>query len=276
MRELRLGIVTDIHLAPLDGRRSSWHNVHRFGEVRRLLGGAARILTGCEVDLVAVLGDLTDDGDEASLGEVIELLDAIRVPVWLLPGNHDVAPTCVWPSVRALAAARSNIVFAPASRGQVGGFASIISAAVTADDGTFRSHLPPRAAGRHQLILAHFPILDAAPVLAAHHLRFPGNALNREELAGRLRGTAPAVCIHGHLHARLDLVDGNVLQIGCPPLIELPYAVTVIDVRPGHHILEVRTSVIPVVEAFGDEGSSPELETRQTSWRWQGGAWARL
>lgn len=78
---IRIGHVGDTHLGKgTPGKR--------HGELRRWL----ETLTGLGVDLIVHSGDLIEDpGDDDAVDRALSLLDDVQVPLYGVPGNHDVS-----------------------------------------------------------------------------------------------------------------------------------------------------------------------------------------
>jgi hypothetical protein len=89
-----------------------------------------------------------------------------------------------------------------------------------------------------------------------------------------LARTAPTVILHGHIHIRHAVSEGNLLQIGVAALIEPPHEVAVIEIdeRDGaltvsaehHSVADFETDVLPVL--------SPD----RSVWTYREGAWAAV
>src|SRR5689334_4341591 len=81
---IRVGVLTDLHLAPLPQPQRGWHNPYDYGGARPRLRRALAAFAEADVDAVAVLGD------RDSLDEVVRgLAEGSDAPVLVVPGNHD-------------------------------------------------------------------------------------------------------------------------------------------------------------------------------------------
>ena len=114
--QIRLGIVTEIHIVPPGTPEGFWHNPFLFDQAEQLFARAVRRCQELEVDAIAILGDLTHFADEASFAGVRRVLETTALPVYVLPGNHDLDK-----SARPLAAFQQamdlpNVTIAPANR----------------------------------------------------------------------------------------------------------------------------------------------------------------
>jgi predicted phosphodiesterase len=191
---VRIGVVSDIHheLPPRPQRR--WINDFEPEAVMRRLGEALAGFDRAAVDLVLLLGDLTHDGDERALDEVLVALEGRRAAA--VPGNHDGAsiPAGLQPhGVAALSA----------------GF----------------------GAGELFVAVSHFPLLSERERLEAAGLPYAGDRPDREEALAALR--RPAVVLSGHIHARTSRVSDGVLQLTVGALIEPPFEATIVELADG-------------------------------------------
>ena len=88
---VRLGVISDVHVSLVAGDTERWHGeLDLAGAHRRLAAGLA-FLDDEDVDVVVVAGDLTHHGDLPSIALVLDVLEGARVPVFVVPGNHDSA-----------------------------------------------------------------------------------------------------------------------------------------------------------------------------------------
>src|SRR5690348_18490779 len=88
---LRFAVFTDLHVAPPGTADARWNNPVRLSESRGLLQAAVADAARTGVDHVVVLGDAADGGDEVSAAVALKASAGAGVPVWAVPGNHDVA-----------------------------------------------------------------------------------------------------------------------------------------------------------------------------------------
>jgi len=249
---MRLGVISDAHVAPRGKTPTAWHNVIDFARSEELLTRAIAYIREADVEAVVFLGDLVHDGDEASLRRGLDLISAAGLPVWIVPGNHDGGSA--WTEVIARADAERTLACLP--DGDEIAIREVTQFSYRADDEVWHATLPelPNAP---VVLLTHVPVLDCEAALDAANLRFAGGfswggAAN--ELADRGQ---PAVVLHGHLHVRMETVAGPVLQLGFAALIEAPHAVAVVEldatgndlaVSVAHHsIADYEVAVVPVL-----------------------------
>ena len=72
----RLAVLSDVHVSP------------NYANEVQLKAAVAEINAG-DFDLVVMNGDLTNEGSDAELENVKSILDEIRHPLYVLPGNHE-------------------------------------------------------------------------------------------------------------------------------------------------------------------------------------------
>lgn len=239
--EVRLIHITDPHLTTLDhwrpGLRSgkrwlswlSWQKGRRRRHLRSRLDALTDALQLKEPEVWAITGDLCQIGLDAEAAEAREWLDRLARPnqVLLVPGNHDifandssgpihrrwadylhVSPdAAAWPVVRqfedvALIGLNSAVVTPPLRAGG-------------------RLGEPMRE--RLEQVLAE--LKDSCRVVLIHHPPLPGTCKPRKALSDNsqlteiLRGHAPAMVLHGHLHHNrewsLEGRDSAVTRVMC-------------------------------------------------------------
>jgi len=273
---VRLGILTDIHLSPPDNPADGWHNPHQFKTVRERLAKSIRWLETEGVDRIAVLGDLTHHGDEAPLREVIEMLGASNVPIWVLPGNHDLTS--------------GSATFAGAIEAFGRDMVEVIgSQPVPLDDAWRVAGLPIErasdgagfvaapASDPHKwgdgpvLLLSHFPVLSLRKECVEADLKYAGDLTNAREVATLLlERPGPTFVINGHLHVRHAASQGSVLQAACGAQVESLFEATLVDFGNWDQgcIAWTATPMEPVWP-----GVSPALTIANQAWTWDGVAW---
>jgi hypothetical protein len=242
-------------------------------EARELLAAATARVTG-QVDHLLVLGDVADRGDEACQVDALTALAAVGVPVWAVPGNHDVS---LDPEALVRAAARvSGVEVLDARTRMLGEHVAVCGVRLVSDDGgaTCTARDLPLELDRDPPLLVvagHYPVLSAKPRLHARGLRYPGDLLNRRDfqhvVAGRPR---PTLALHGHLHTAVDLAHAHLLQIGCAALVEWPHAWTLLELDPSARSVTVTRHTVR-------EGAIPDVDTAlapaRSTWRYEGVMW---
>jgi Icc-related predicted phosphoesterase len=272
---MRLGILTDIHIAPTGNHADAWHNPHQFDTARQRLADSIAWLEQQGIDRLAVLGDLTHHGDDTSLRETLAIIANATVPVWVLPGNHDLGHG---PSTLADALASNGhthvevigsdpvpfgdtwqVVGTGLAKSTGGGYE-----ATPEPDSTSWSDAPT-------VVLSHFPLISLRDACTEAGLKYAGDLVNGSEIVARLAARlAPVLVVNGHLHVRHAATQGAVLQAACGAQVESLFEATLIDLNewPEGIVRWTSTAIQPPWE-----GPDPALSPDAESWRWSGSAW---
>jgi hypothetical protein len=121
------------------------------------------------------------------------------------------------------------------------------------------------------LVASHYPVISEKPRLYARGLRYPGDLLDRRALQRAVAArAAPTVVLHGHLHAAVDLVHANVLQLGFAALVEWPHAWALVEIdAAGPAVAVTRHSLCAAPPPVVDTVLAPS----SASWRHDGTSW---
>jgi len=293
---MRFGIITDVHLVPADSGPLSWHNAYAVTDTATSWHNAYAVtdtatrfreaLARCvaaDVDAIAVLGDLSNDGDDASLDDGVWLAAASGRPVWIVPGNHDVITHA---DALAAAVARADagaVRLAPPGGVPLGDGVRLAGlAALTRDqppkNTAVRAAAPlpvPAWGDDLVLLLAHYPLLSLVARAADAGFKYAGDLADLDALAAPLvRRAAPTVVAHGHLHLRDASSVGRVLQLSCAALIEPPFEVTLLDIARHGGRATARRASTPV--APSSDVRLPVLAPPDGAWAFEAGAWRAL
>jgi Calcineurin-like phosphoesterase len=223
---VRLGLVTDIHLAPLPQAPARWHNEYDFKGVQGRLEACMETFSDRGVNAVAVLGDLTNGGDAASLDAVLGTLGDAGRPVLVVPGNHDCEVDAAQLE-RAVRRSGGRVELAEAMPKPVAG-TPVAGVALAA--GGFGAAGLPDLAGPATVLLSHFPTVSRRREVTGAGFKYAGDLANLDRLEAHLGASpAPVVALSGHLHVRDAACHGAVLQILVPALIEPPYECAVLE-----------------------------------------------
>jgi predicted phosphodiesterase len=275
---VKIGIVTDAHLCPPGTAADRFHNEFEFAGARSRLERALALHAAAGVDAIALLGDLTNAGDEASTLEGLPLCEAVGLPVWAVAGNHDCDEGAGAFRDR-LAGRPATSIQIPTPSGDVAGSIRLAGLSIVACGPSRKWTLeqPDIAAWRTDtvLLLSHFPILSRRAAAAAAGLQYAGDVENHKAVEDMLRARSQAtVVLHGHLHQRDAVTSGPVLQLGCASLIEPPFETAQIEIEPMGADLIVRVSHLSVEPP--PNVRLPVLSPAQSIWRFRAGAWACL
>jgi 3',5'-cyclic AMP phosphodiesterase CpdA len=269
---VRLGIVTDSHICPAGTPPGRWHNVLDYDPAEARLADAIRFLRDRDVEAVAMLGDLTNFGDEASIARAVAVLAEAGVPVMIVPGNHDCELGAA--AFRAHVARLAAPGVAIAARTHEFGNLRVVGLTELSPDGDGTLAIADTTGDAWGdapvLVLSHFPLLDRRAETEAAGLKYAGGFRDTGVLRRLRAHSAPAIVLHGHLHIRDTTATDNVLQIGCAALIEPPYETTVVEI--AHHDTGWRVEVEHTSLAPSD-APLPVLTPPRASWSFAGDAW---
>lgn len=225
---MRLGIATDLHLTP-EPRTGEWNFPVRYDRALDRLALALGWFGEREVDAVLILGDLTEEGDRASLDRVLAALGE-RTPAdaYVLGGNHD------GPLLDALReAVRAPVAVLDELR--AGGVLLVGRHCVGLGEFRFCLPLGELPGGDGLLVLAtHFPVVSREAAVRARELRYAGDLVDAAEAARTLRDRpGPTVVLCGHLHVDDAYADGTLLQVVTPPVVEGPGVAAIVEIGGG-------------------------------------------
>lgn len=257
---IRLAVLADLHLPGPNTPPTAWHSEYNFAGVH------ARLATGFELaadegcDFICIVGDIVQD-DPAPLTRMDALIASSAIPVLVVGGNHDPAPT-------ELRARLPSALFAQPEGGRRSGLLLTGIHARRAPKGpaSIIGELPRTHdwGDAPVILLSHFPVLSLRDRLAGNDLRHPGDLDDRPALERRLATRdAPTIVISGHVHARDHATRGTILQIVVGALVEAPYEISILTVS-----IETTTRVtrraIRLAAQLPDERSV--LVPDQTTW----------
>jgi predicted phosphodiesterase len=271
---LRIAAISDTHLAPPGEPEASWHNRLAFETASVRLQRAMKLVGDVEADLVILLGDLTNHGDDATLDILLDHLAASPVPTFAVPGNHD-AEQAAGALAEAVERARHRHVrMATPHWREVARTVSLAGSPLSATDtpGVFAVHPPVGdPSGELAIWLTHYPVYSRLDQFAAHGLRYPGDALQRDAVEMALsRGQRPVIVVSGHLHARAVLSAGTILEISASPSIEAPFEMTLLDLTISN-CGEIDIEIDHLgLDPWGVR-RAPVLSPRWQRWNWRSG-----
>ena len=261
---LRLGVVADVHVAPLGEPPARWHNDYDFVGAPERLRRAVAFFAEEGVDGVVALGDLTHRDDEESRLQVQSLLAGWDGPLWVVPGNHDLAA--------GLASANESAdLEAPGAR-----LAGLDIQ--EADDGFRATSVLPVDSWKDDLTIlaSHFPLISRADELASRGLPYAGDLVARDALlAALVSRAAPTVVLSGHLHVRDACSSGSLLQLSLAALVEHPFECAIVEVSSGGDLPLVTRRAEPLATVAHAE-RDPLLAPATESWGFTGEDWERV
>lgn len=275
---LRIGLVNDLHwMQAPPASPTAWHGPGEFEGVLDRLQLALTHFAAKEVDLVIAAGDFAHHGDLDSLSHVLSALAGADASALAVSGNHDVVDD---PHLleRALEQAAVQGVALATPTGSPQGEMQVAGVHVDASEGWFGVRLrePPDTAAWSSepvLLISHYPVLSLACAVTASGFPYPGDLIERAEIADRLSArSAPTVVLSGHIHARASIAEGPVLQITNAAMVEPPYECSVIEIEsaPSGALTVVRESVRVGAPASRRE---PVFSAPHEEWTFDGAGW---
>lgn len=275
--QVRLGVVTEVHIVPPGSPPGFWHNPFLFDQAEELFRNALARCVEEDIDAIAILGDLTHYADPGSFAVVRRVLETVDLPVYVLPGNHDLDR-----SEKPLAAFQQaldlpNVTIAP---GTIALSPEIDLALIGLEPGdgawsyaAVRSRALTGIDPALTLALTHFPPFPMEAMLADAELKHAGDLTNRAPLLDALAAIpGPVLIVNGHLHVHATIVEGRVLQLSVAALIEPPHDVTIMTLGvDGSGRPWVTRHASGLVESPGV--SLPVLSSREECWRVEDGSW---
>jgi 3',5'-cyclic AMP phosphodiesterase CpdA len=273
---LQLGLIADVHLNPAGTAPVAWHNPYRLADAAQRFTQALNHCCTAGADAIVVLGDLTHFGDDTSLHTGVALAAACDRPVYIVPGNHDVAvrPDALLTAIADVSA--PGVQLAPPDGVVLDGvrLAGLAQLSAAPDWGATALALPLLDAWGDDLVvyLSHYPLLSLAARAQAAGLQYPGDLTNlslvRVPFCER---AAPTIVVHGHAHVRAAEADGVLLQLACAALIEPPFDVSLLTIERTTDATTVQLARMPLLEA--PQVRLPILSPVADSWIYQNHRW---
>jgi len=273
--KLVIGVVSEIHCTPPGEPNVSWHNELRFDLGLDLLETVLTRMERFNVDIIAVLGDLSHFADVESLARVRRLLRATGKPVITLSGNHDITAEPGSPATFQQYFA-DRITCAPPMVTTLNGFAVQLLGLERDEDSNLLNSLGPPFEPRTattSLIMSHYPLLPLAEILEQQGLKHAGDLTDLADRTRQLSAlTQPTIVFHGHLHVRATTVAGSVLHLSFAALVEPPHEYSIVTITGNQDgFLQIERAASSVY-AF-DAPRSPVLSSGREQWRFASMQW---
>lgn len=273
--QLTIGVVAEIHCTPPGEPNAVWHNELRFDLGLELLDAVLHRFREHDVDVIAVLGDLSNLADRESLGRVRQKLQATGKPIILLSGNHDVTDDPGSPSGFQHFFADAATCTPPLLTALSGRSVQLLGVERDAETNTLRSLGAPISSriGSLEIIMSHYPLLPLAETLRLAGMKHAGDLTDLEQRTSELLAlTKPAIVLHGHLHVRATTVAGQILHLSFAALVEPPHECSMLTIStlPGGQLRIARSasSVLATPEL-----QLPVLSPSEEIWSFAGEAW---
>lgn len=273
----RLGIVSELHIVPPGTTPQRWHNQFLSDQAELLARKAFSRFLEHRVDAIAILGDLTHFADPGSFAVVRRVLEMVELPIYVLPGNHDLDTSERPLRVFQRALDLPHVTVAPANLALTPEIdLMLVGLQPGAGEKRFasiRSHAPTGNQPKLTVALTHFPAFAMAEMLAGAGLKHAGDLADREALFASLAETPePLLIVNGHLHVHASIADGPRLQLSAAALIEPPHDATILTIGfadTGEPWIE--RQAFGLVQTPGV--SLPVLSERTERWHVEDGAW---
>lgn len=226
---LRLGVLADLHYTARPAPGLAYHNPFDVAGVLGRVETSMAWFRREQADALVVAGDLTDTGDPADLGIVLQTIaDLWPGQIFAVTGNHDLLRHGD-ALARAAKSVDSSRIILPSSHG-----ALLHGVRVAGLDPRHPDIREAITAWAHDavVLISHYPLLSREQALAEHGLRYAGDLIDHEPAANALCARdSPTIVVNGHLHARDTHRSGGLLQLSVTALVEPPFEATIIDVN---------------------------------------------
>ncbi|HZC18805.1 MAG TPA: metallophosphoesterase [Rubrobacteraceae bacterium] len=273
---MRLGVIADAHLGPPGRAVPSYHSGYENADTIKGYELALRRCVEGGADGVALLGDLSNAGDNGSLETGLSLAARTGLPVWVVSGNHDCGERkdALAEAVQRVGA--KNVRLATPEGEALKGV-RVAGVSVASEGWGYANYADGRPDvqewGDDAIVwLTHYPVISYADEAEKRGLVYGDNLEDLEELAAPLLGRrAPTVATTGHVHLLYSCISGSVLQVACPGLVEPPFEVTFLDLEPENEGFFVRRKTEPLVSRHPMR--VPHLSPLEQEWRFERGSW---
>ena len=270
---VRFAVLSDTHRAPGGTADGIWNNVTRLSVSARLLDAAVAEIVAAGHDQVLHLGDVSEFGDDDMISAALGAISNAGLRCWVVAGNHDVIS-----SAGAVAkAAQSAVGFSlEADHRYLHEEIALYGPGLKSEDGgrTCRATQLPSLRAVHARLLvwsSHYPLLSQRAKLHAAGLRYPGDLINLDDVQRATRHfSGPMLVLHGHLHTGVTELDGSLLQVGVPAVVEWPHAWTDITIDIAGDAVTVRTALRSIAGQWSDGTHNTVLHAARQQWTFDG------
>jgi Icc protein len=249
-RATTLAVIADPHISPT--AEGTWKLYHRT-EAR--LRTAIADINRLAVDAAVIVGDLTRHGHPQAFDRIDELLDQCTVPVFAVPGNHDVSKAYTEHRTPPLLEFVSR--YTPGSLPfvtRVGGVDVIGLNTASMPDGSLdRTHCGAISQAQLEWLEQTLPDTET-PIVAMHHTAAAGSdhahqglqsddyrMANADELAAVLAKYDVRLCVTGHIHWPSVAPLANGYEVVAPATCSFPQAYLLVHVEPRGTTIELVT-----------------------------------
>jgi 3',5'-cyclic AMP phosphodiesterase CpdA len=253
-RPFRFAVLADTHIGgTVDGH---WHNRTLKSQATAIAGIALRQVVDQDVDLIVIVGDVTQNGSAEALAQAQALLAQVPVPLLLVTGNHD-----TYPESRAALLATAFPDQFPEGQGlktvrRAGLRFIALDAWWAYGDGPQTPHLdrsrklagmavPPeqladlvavlrQSPTEPTILLTHFPLLPMSERLRAPDRKDAGRLLNAAAVLDLIRTNGRVIAsFSGHQHFNQIEILGGIVHCITTAMVEYPMMYRIVDVFDG-------------------------------------------
>jgi hypothetical protein len=283
---VRLGVLTDLHLAAPGTPPSRFNNPVYRGQAHQLLADALQWLRP-RCDALLLLGDLADVPSARDYRLLLDQLADTGLPAYTVLGNHDIAvppspaQACDFAAVTAARSGQESPAPVPLGTCYLaGGSIALTSSPLQPADGyefTQTGASRAVAAARPSRLLvwaAHPPVLSLRSAIEERGWNYAGDVSNLDAVAAALGSyDGPLLALTGHLHVRSHAVKSNILQLGQGALAESPYEAAVVTISCHDGGIDVTRRCHSVADL--ESGPPAVLDPPDMAFRWDGARWAQ-
>jgi len=256
---LRIGIFADFHCG--HSGVGSWHNRLLFDRAEEVARRTVELLNNQSLDMVVILGDVTNNGTEKQLKLAEKILSKLTMPWFIHPGNHDRE------GVRNGLFDKIFGCHEPGLYSETVGFPCLF----------LREYLPREEYPKTELgeeiiheavewtgsrtierlfIFSHFPLISQQDYAIRHQGQYAKHYLDGEVLLRQLSRLVPGriICFSAHQHWHRIIDGGQIFHCMTASLIEYPMEARVVSI-------EDKTLTITTLETACPDSSALSLDS---------------
>ncbi|MFE2038511.1 metallophosphoesterase family protein [Streptomyces scopuliridis] len=277
MKSFKLGVLTDLHLAPPRSPSAEFNRPVERGRSRELLDAALQTMDS-DIEALLVLGDFADRPVVDEYARAVQRFGMLDVPVYVIPGNHDVPRSGEKDSLSAALSGPRHVQQLHA-QGIPGLDADLLAGGLVREGEGFRMTRCDEALSRRTsrtltLWATHFPVLSTADEIARRGWEYAGDAGNHDFVRASLTALeTPVIALTGHLHIRSHAISSNILQLTHGALAEAPHDATTVTIERVADRITVRRTARPVAQTLTGPAAAV-IDACDTTFVWDGSRWS--
>ncbi|MBE7380601.1 MAG: metallophosphoesterase [Leptolyngbya sp. SIO1E4] len=284
VRPFRFAIISDPHVTLPHTLRDLPNRFHLMEASIPVLEHILQALEAQTLDFLLLPGDLTQHGELENHQWLVNRLQALPFPVYVVPGNHDIIlrdgcdrtlslqdfPTCygafgydhkapyyqqeLLPGIHLIGL--NSIAFDPEGTQQSRG-------SVDETQLTWLSEQLEALRGAWVMVMIHHNVLEHLPGQAQHPMGQRYILQNREALIQRLQAGGVNLLFTGHLHIQDIAQEGALWEITTGSLVSYPHPYRILTATPqptGQLQVQVETFRVPAAVGW------PDLQAHSLQW----------